>query len=107
VGPRKAWTKTPIPEVWFKESVERFFGHLKQRARRFHNNINTWKTQSMEDYAAAIATIRNLHIIMKTQGAYYLVDRILFVNRNIFKLFFNITDLFHYFKKFASSPRQV
>jgi transposase-like protein len=50
--------------------VERFFGYLKQRARRFHNNINTWKTQSMEDYAAAIATatIRNIHIIMRTQG---------------------------------------
>jgi hypothetical protein len=64
----EAWSKISIREVWFKESVERFFRCLKRRTRRFYNNINTWKTQSMEDYAAAIATIRNIHIIMKTQG---------------------------------------
>jgi transposase-like protein len=45
--------------------VERFFGYLKQKTRRF-NNINTWKIKFIEDYASTIATIRNLHII-KTQ----------------------------------------
>ena len=43
-----------------RNAVERFFGYLKQRTRRFYNNINTWKTQSIEDYATAIAIIRNL-----------------------------------------------
>ena len=48
--------------------VEKFFGYLKQRTRRFYNNINTWKTQSIEDYASTIAIIRNLLTIIKTQG---------------------------------------
>ena len=30
----------------------------------------------MEDYAAAIATIRDLHIIMRTKDGYYLLDRV-------------------------------
>jgi hypothetical protein len=45
--------------------VERFFGYL---TRRFHNNINSWKAQSMEDYAKTIAMVRNLTTIIKTQG---------------------------------------
>jgi len=49
-----------------RNMVERFFGYLKQRTRRFYNNINTWKTKSIEDYAVATATIRNLLTVMKT-----------------------------------------
>ena len=49
-----------------RNRVERFFGYLKQTTRRFYNNINTWRINSIEDYAAAIAMIRNL--IIKTQG---------------------------------------
>jgi hypothetical protein len=45
-----------------------FFGHLKQRTRRFYNNINTWSIKSIEDYAAAIAIIRNLTTAIKIQG---------------------------------------
>ena len=48
--------------------VERFFGYLKQRIEKFYNNINTWKIQSIEDYAKTIAIIRNLHTTIKTQG---------------------------------------
>jgi len=48
--------------------VERFFGYLKQRTRRFYNNINSWSTKSLEDYASTIAIIRNLHIIIKNKG---------------------------------------
>ena len=48
--------------------VERFFGYLKERTRRFYNNINTWRIQLVEDYAKTIAIIRNIHIIIKTQG---------------------------------------
>jgi transposase-like protein len=50
-----------------RNRVERFFGYLKQRTRRFYNNINTWEKQSLEDYASAIAIIRNILTIMKTQ----------------------------------------
>jgi transposase-like protein len=48
--------------------VERFFGYLKQRTRRFYNIINTWRIQSVEDYAKTIAIIRNITITIKTQG---------------------------------------
>ena len=51
-----------------RNTVERFFRYLKERTRRFYNNINTWRIQSIEDYAKTIAIIRNLHIIIKTQG---------------------------------------
>jgi len=33
------------------------FGYLKQRTRRFYNNVNTWKIKFIEDYASTIATI--------------------------------------------------
>jgi transposase-like protein len=51
-----------------RNRVERFFGYLKQRTKRFYNNINTWRIESIEDYAAAIAIIRNILTIMKTRG---------------------------------------
>jgi hypothetical protein len=51
-----------------RNRAERFFEYLNQRARRFHNNINTWKTQSLEDYAATIAIIRNLITLIKIRG---------------------------------------
>jgi transposase-like protein len=51
-----------------RNAVERFFGYIKQRTRRFYNNINSWKTQSIEDYATAIAIIRNLTTLTKIQG---------------------------------------
>jgi transposase-like protein len=51
-----------------RNSVERFFGYIKQRTRKFYNNINSWKTQSIEDYATAIAIIRNILTAIKIQG---------------------------------------
>jgi len=51
-----------------RNAVERFFGHLKQRTRRLYNNINTWSIKSIEDYATAIAMIRNLTTAIKIQG---------------------------------------
>jgi len=50
-----------------RDTIERFFVYLKQRTRRFYNNINTWKKQSIEDSASAIAIIRNILTIMKTK----------------------------------------
>jgi transposase-like protein len=29
-----------------RNAVERFFGYLKQRTKRFYNNINSWRIQS-------------------------------------------------------------
>jgi hypothetical protein len=51
--------KYDIRRFGLSNPVERFFGYMKQRTRRFHNNINTWKTQSIKDYATAIAIMRN------------------------------------------------
>jgi transposase-like protein len=51
-----------------RNAVERFFGYIKQRTRRFYNNINTRSIKSIEDYAAATAIIRNLTTIIKTYG---------------------------------------
>ena len=48
-----------------RNRVERFFGYLRQRTRRFYNNINSWSIKSVEDYAVAIAMIRNLLTIIK------------------------------------------
>jgi transposase-like protein len=68
VGSRKAWTKVQYQRFGIRNAVERFFGYIKQRTRRFYNNINSWKTQSIEDYATAIAIIRNLTTAIKIQG---------------------------------------
>ena len=34
-----------------RDLSKRFFGYLKKRTKRFYNNINTWRIQSIEDYA--------------------------------------------------------
>jgi hypothetical protein len=82
---RGPWYRWPLERLVLKyryqkfvlrNAVQRLFRYLKQRTRRFYNNINTWKKQSVEDYAKIIAIIINLQTIMKTQGEYYLVDRI-------------------------------
>jgi len=51
-----------------RNTVERFFGYLKQRTERFYNNVNTRRIKSLEDYASTIAITRNLHIIIKNRG---------------------------------------
>jgi len=76
-GPWYRWAlerlglKYRYQRLGLRNAVERFFGHLKQRTRRFYNN--TWKTQSIEDYATAIAIIRNILTAIKTQGGVLLI----------------------------------
>jgi len=76
-GPWYRWAlerlglKYRYQRLGLRNAVERSFGHLKQRTRRFYNN--TWKTQSIEDYATAIAIIRNILTAIKTQGGVLLV----------------------------------
>jgi len=68
MGSRKAGLRYRYQRLGLRNAVERFFGHLKQRTRRFYNNINTWSIKSIEDYATAIAIIRNLTTAIKIQG---------------------------------------
>ena len=67
MGSEKAWTKVRYQRFGMRNAVERFFGYIKQRTRRFYNNINTWSIKSIEDYAAPTAMIRNLTIVIKIQ----------------------------------------
>ena len=57
-----------MKRLGLRSRVERFSRYLKERTRRFYNNINTWRIQSVEDYAKTIAITRNLHTTIKTQG---------------------------------------
>jgi ribosome biogenesis protein Tsr3 len=50
---------------------------LVRRKPEMPANLNTWKKQTIEDYAAAIAIIRRL-ITQRSNEAYYLVDGFLF-----------------------------
>jgi hypothetical protein len=68
VGPGEACLKYRYQRFGLRNAAERFFGYLKQRTRRFYNNINTWSIKLIEDYAAATAIIRNLITAIKIQG---------------------------------------
>jgi transposase-like protein len=62
---RGPWYRWALERLGLKYKYQRF--SLRNTIERFYNNINTWKKQSIEDYASAIAIIRNiLTIIMKT-----------------------------------------
>jgi len=50
-----------MKRLGLRSRVERFSRYLKERTKRFYNNINSWRIQSIEDYAKIIAIIRNLH----------------------------------------------
>ena len=42
MGSRKAWSKKyQYQRFGLRNAVERFFGYVKQRTRRFYNNINS------------------------------------------------------------------
>ena len=57
MGSREAWSKKyQYQRFGLRNTVERFFGYLKQRTRRF---------KSLEDYPSAIAILRNLTIMIK------------------------------------------
>jgi len=51
---------------------------LMQEAKRFYNDVDSWRIQLIEDYASNIATIRNLHITIKFKEEYYQADRIFY-----------------------------
>ncbi|MEM0440353.1 MAG: DDE-type integrase/transposase/recombinase [Candidatus Caldarchaeum sp.] len=51
-----------------RNRVERWFRKLKDRTKRFYNNINSKTVKSVEEIAAAIALIHNTLIKTKTEG---------------------------------------
>jgi transposase-like protein len=60
---RGPWYRWALERLGLKYKYQRF--NLRNTIERFYNNINTWKKQSIEDYAAVIAIIRNILKIMK------------------------------------------
>ena len=51
-----------------RNRVERWFRKLKDRTKRFYNNINSKTVKSVEEIAAAIALTHNTLIKTKTEG---------------------------------------
>ena len=41
-------------------TIERWFRELKNRTKRFHNNVNSKTLKSIEDIATAVAIVHNL-----------------------------------------------
>ncbi|MEM1977593.1 MAG: hypothetical protein QXL72_01605 [Candidatus Caldarchaeum sp.] len=48
-----------------RNRIERWFRELKDRTRRFHNNINSKTVKNIEEITAGIALIHNL--LLRTQ----------------------------------------
>ncbi|MEM2237944.1 MAG: hypothetical protein QXR26_08480, partial [Candidatus Caldarchaeum sp.] len=51
-----------------RNRVERWFRKLKDRTKRFYNNINSKTVKRLEEIAAAIALTHNTLIKTKTEG---------------------------------------
>lgn len=45
-----------------RSRVERWFRHLKERTRRFYNNVNSGSVDSIEEVVSAIAYLHNLKL---------------------------------------------
>ncbi|MEM2580694.1 MAG: DDE-type integrase/transposase/recombinase [Candidatus Caldarchaeum sp.] len=70
-GPWYPWVLKRLGIEYFHETfgnrnrIERWFRELKDRTRRFYNNINSKTVKSIEEIAAGIAPIHNL--LLRTQ----------------------------------------
>ncbi|MEM2238350.1 MAG: DDE-type integrase/transposase/recombinase, partial [Candidatus Caldarchaeum sp.] len=70
-GPWYPWVLKGLGIEYFHETfgnrnrIERWFRELKDRTRRFYNNINSKTVKSIEEIAAGIAPIHNL--LLRTQ----------------------------------------
>ncbi|MEM2801031.1 MAG: DDE-type integrase/transposase/recombinase [Candidatus Caldarchaeum sp.] len=73
-GPWYPWALKRLGIEYFHETfgnrnrIERWFRELKDRTRRFHNNINSKTVKSIEEIATAIALIHNTLLKTKTEG---------------------------------------
>ena len=43
-----------------RNRIERWFRELKERTKRFYNNVNSKKLKSIEEIATAVAIVHNL-----------------------------------------------
>jgi transposase-like protein len=65
-GPWYRWALERLGITYFHETfgnrnkVERWFRELKNRTKRFHNNVNSKTLKSIEDIAMAVAIVHNL-----------------------------------------------
>jgi transposase-like protein len=65
-GPRYRWALERLGMTYFHETfgnrnkIERWFRELKNRTKRFHNNVNSKNLKSIEDIAMAVAIVHNL-----------------------------------------------
>jgi transposase-like protein len=65
-GPWYRWALDRLGITYFHETfgkrnrIERWFRGMKERTKRFYNNINTKKSKSIEELVTAIAMIYNI-----------------------------------------------
>jgi len=65
-GPWYRWALERLGMTYFHETfgnrnrIERWFRELKNRTKRFHNNVNSKKLKSIEEIATAVAIVHNL-----------------------------------------------
>jgi transposase-like protein len=65
-GPWYRWALERLGITYFHETfgnrnkIERWFRELKNRTKRFHNNVNSKTLKSIEEIATAIAIVHNL-----------------------------------------------
>jgi len=43
-----------------RNKIERWFREMKERTKRFHNNVNSKKLKSIEEIATAVTIVHNL-----------------------------------------------
>jgi transposase-like protein len=65
-GPRYGWALERLRMTYFHESfgnrnkIERWFRELKNRTKRFYNNVNSKTLKSLEELVTAIAIMHNI-----------------------------------------------
>ena len=65
-GPWYRWVLERLGITYFHETfgnrnrIERWFRELKERTKRFYNNVNSKNLKSIEDIAMAVAIVHNL-----------------------------------------------
>jgi len=79
-GPWIPWALKRLGIRYFHETygernrMERWFRTLKERTKRFYNNVNSRRVEAIEGIAKAITLTHNHLIRRGIEGAYYLVD---------------------------------
>jgi putative transposase len=65
-GPWYRWALERLEITYFHETfgesnrIERWFREMKERTKRFYNNVNSKNLKSIEDIAMAVAIVHNL-----------------------------------------------